>query len=156
APARCPYPSAGAFGRVQPLLCAGIGTGTITFQSNPSARTTSLVRCDISLCAKQAPDFREPARLKRVRFGPTQETSWGNALTKPDRIFARSVQYDTPRGLALLRDPLLNKGTAFTEQERDALGLRGFLPAAVMSMQVQAERILTGLRGLSSDLEKYI
>jgi malate dehydrogenase (oxaloacetate-decarboxylating)(NADP+) len=77
-------------------------------------------------------------------------------LTKPDRIFARPLQYQAPHGLALLRDPLLNKGTAFTAQERDALGLRGFLPAAVMSMQVQAERILTGLRSLSSDLEKYI
>jgi malate dehydrogenase (oxaloacetate-decarboxylating)(NADP+) len=77
-------------------------------------------------------------------------------LTKPDRIVARPVQYQAPHGLALLRDPLLNKGTAFTAQERDALGLRGFLPAAVMSMQVQAERILTGLRSLSSDLEKYI
>ena len=33
-----------------------------------------------------------------------------------------------PRGVALLRDPLLNKGTAFTEKERDAFGLRGLLP----------------------------
>ena len=77
-------------------------------------------------------------------------------MTKPDRILARSMQYQTPRGLALLRDPLLNKGIAFTEQERDALGLRGFLPAAVMTMQAQAERVLTWLRSLSSDLEKYI
>jgi malate dehydrogenase (oxaloacetate-decarboxylating)(NADP+) len=77
-------------------------------------------------------------------------------LTKPDRILARSMQYQTPHGLALLRDPLLNKGIAFTEQERDALGLRGFLPAAVMTMQAQAERVLTWLRSLSSDLEKYI
>ena len=77
-------------------------------------------------------------------------------MTKPDRILARSMQYQTPRGLALLRDPLLNKGIAFTEQERDALGLRGFLPAAVMSMQAQVERVLTWLRSLSSDLEKFI
>jgi malate dehydrogenase (oxaloacetate-decarboxylating)(NADP+) len=63
---------------------------------------------------------------------------------------------ETPRGLALLRDPLLNKGTAFTEAERDALGLRGFLPAHVLSMQDQAERVLVNLRGLPSDLEKYI
>ena len=33
-----------------------------------------------------------------------------------------------PRGVALLRDPALNKGTAFTGPERDALGLRGLLP----------------------------
>src|SRR3954462_1632074 len=62
----------------------------------------------------------------------------------------------SPRGLALLRDPLLNKGTGFTEQERDALGLHGFLPAGVMSMQSQAERILINLRSLPSDLGKYV
>jgi malate dehydrogenase (oxaloacetate-decarboxylating)(NADP+) len=60
------------------------------------------------------------------------------------------------RGLTLLRDPMLNKGTAFTEQERDALGLRGFLPAGVLSMQAQVERVLTNLRSLSGDLEKYV
>jgi malate dehydrogenase (oxaloacetate-decarboxylating)(NADP+) len=63
---------------------------------------------------------------------------------------------DSPRGMALLRDPLLNKGTAFTDAERDALGLRGFLPAHVLSMQEQVERVLTNLRSLPSDLEKYI
>jgi malate dehydrogenase (oxaloacetate-decarboxylating)(NADP+) len=58
--------------------------------------------------------------------------------------------------LALLRDPLLNKGTAFTEQERDALGLRGLLPAHVLSMEAQAKRVLTNLRGLPDDLQKYV
>jgi malate dehydrogenase (oxaloacetate-decarboxylating)(NADP+) len=83
-------------------------------------------------------------------------------VSKPDRISARPAPYSpapetaSPRGLALLRDPLLNKGTAFTEQERDAMGLRGFLPATVLSMQAQVERVLTNLRGLPSDLEKYI
>jgi malate dehydrogenase (oxaloacetate-decarboxylating)(NADP+) len=75
---------------------------------------------------------------------------------KPDRLSAHSTPVYSPHGLALLRDPLLNKGTAFTEEERDALGLRGFLPAAVMSMQAQVERILTNLRSLPSDLEKYV
>jgi malate dehydrogenase (oxaloacetate-decarboxylating)(NADP+) len=63
---------------------------------------------------------------------------------------------DYPRGLALLRDPLLNKGTAFTETERDAFGLRGFLPAHVLSMEEQVARVLTNLRSLPNDLEKYI
>ena len=39
-----------------------------------------------------------------------------------------------PRGVALLRDPLLNKGTAFSEQERDSLGLRGLLPANLLTL----------------------
>jgi len=77
-------------------------------------------------------------------------------LSKADRIIAHSMPLESPRGLALLRDPLLNKGTAFTELERDALGLRGFLPAAVLSMEAQVERVLTNLRNLPSDLEKYI
>jgi len=63
---------------------------------------------------------------------------------------------DMPRGMALLRDPLLNKGTAFTDQERDAYGLRGLLPAHVQTMKAQAERVLTNLRRLPDDLEKYV
>jgi malate dehydrogenase (oxaloacetate-decarboxylating)(NADP+) len=69
----------------------------------------------------------------------------------------RAMKYvDSPRGLALLRDPLLNKGTAFTEAERDALGLRGFLPAHVLSLEEQAARFLVNLRSLPNDLEKYV
>ena len=63
---------------------------------------------------------------------------------------------ETPHGIALLRDPLLNKGTAFTEQERDALGLRGLLPAHILSLEQQAVRVLTNLRRLPNDLEKYV
>src|SRR3954466_1650009 len=63
---------------------------------------------------------------------------------------------DFPRGMAVLRDPLLNKGTAFTENERDALGLRGLLPAHVLSLEEQAARVLNNMRHLPDDLEKYI
>src|ERR1700736_6901517 len=80
----------------------------------------------------------------------------GNALSVPDRLSSRSTPSDSPRGLTLLRDPLLNKGTAFTEAERDELGLRGFLPAHVLSLEEQVERVLTNLRSLPGDLEKYI
>jgi len=77
-------------------------------------------------------------------------------MSAPVRANPRLQAFDSPRGLALLRDPLLNKGTAFTEQERDALGLRGFLPAHVFSMKAQAERVLFNLRSLPSDLAKYV
>src|SRR6202049_858125 len=77
-------------------------------------------------------------------------------MNTPDRAGARSLAAGSPRGIALLRDPLLNKGTAFTEQERDALGLRGLLPAHVLSMKAQDERVLTNLRRLPNDLEKYV
>ncbi|HSQ69072.1 MAG TPA: NAD-dependent malic enzyme [Steroidobacteraceae bacterium] len=61
-----------------------------------------------------------------------------------------------PRGMALLRDPTLNKGTAFTEHERDSLGLRGLLPAHVCPQDEQVERVLENFRRLDSDLSKYI
>jgi malate dehydrogenase (oxaloacetate-decarboxylating)(NADP+) len=77
-------------------------------------------------------------------------------MSVADRLIAPAYPSDSPRGMALLRDPLLNKGTAFTEQERDVLGLRGFLPAHVLSMEAQVERVLINLRSLSSDLEKYV
>ena len=77
-------------------------------------------------------------------------------MSLANRLSARSTPSTSARGLALLRDPLLNKGTAFSEAERDALGLRGFLPAHVCTMQTQVERVLTNLRSLSSDLAKYV
>ena len=61
-----------------------------------------------------------------------------------------------PRGHDLLRDPLLNKGIAFTEAERKALGLQGLLPPQVYGMEEQARSVMDNLRGKSCDMEKYI
>jgi malate dehydrogenase (oxaloacetate-decarboxylating)(NADP+) len=60
------------------------------------------------------------------------------------------------RGVDLLQAPILNKGTAFTEAERDALGLRGLLPPRVSTQAKQAMRVLENLRRKTSDIEKYI
>jgi malate dehydrogenase (oxaloacetate-decarboxylating)(NADP+) len=95
----------------------------------------------------------------RLRFGLAtlnRSVSWEAALTISERSIPRPSPSNSPRGLPLLRDPLLNKGTGFTEQERDELGLRGFLPAGVLSMQAQVERILLNLRSLPNDLDKYV
>jgi len=60
------------------------------------------------------------------------------------------------RGMDLLQAPILNKGTAFTEAERDALGLRGLLPPRVSTQEKQALRVLENLQRKSTDIEKYI
>ncbi len=60
------------------------------------------------------------------------------------------------RGVKLLHDPLRNKGTAFTEAERDVLGLRGLLPPRVTSIATQARRILENFQHKPNDLERYI
>ena len=52
-------------------------------------------------------------------------------------------------GVALLRDPALNKGTAFTDVERDTLGLRGLLPPRVATQDEQEGRVLENLRKLT-------
>ena len=57
-----------------------------------------------------------------------------------------------PRGVALLRDPTLNKGTAFTDAERDALGLHGLLPPHVQSQDQQVGRVLENFRRKTSAL----
>ena len=59
-------------------------------------------------------------------------------------------------GYELLNDPLLNKGTAFSEAERNEFELHGLLPPYVTSLDLQVERRLDALRGLSGDLQKYV
>ena len=68
----------------------------------------------------------------------------------------KNIMSELPKGVELLRDPLLNKGTAFTQAEREALGLAGLLPARVDSLEDQVERAMSNVRAKSSDLEKYI
>jgi malate dehydrogenase (oxaloacetate-decarboxylating)(NADP+) len=61
-----------------------------------------------------------------------------------------------PTGVSILHDPTLNKGTAFTEAERDALRLRGLLPPRVFTIREQEQRILENYHQKSSALEKYV
>ena len=59
-------------------------------------------------------------------------------------------------GYELLNDPLLNKGTAFTEAERDAFDLHGLLPPHVAELDYQVKRRLAAFVGLGSDLQRYV
>jgi len=75
---------------------------------------------------------------------------------RPRRPLPPPVPEWFPRGAALLRDPTLNKGTAFSWRERDLLGLRGLLPPFVCTQEDQVNRILENFRRLDSDLSRYI
>jgi len=61
-----------------------------------------------------------------------------------------------PLGMELLHDPRRNKGTAFTDGERDSYGLRGLLPPHVSSLDRQVVRIMENFRQKPNDLEKYV
>lgn len=59
-------------------------------------------------------------------------------------------------GYCLLRDPRHNKGLAFTEKERDAHYLRGLLPPAVISQQLQEKKLMNSIRQYEVPLQKYV
>nr|DBA32438.1 TPA: hypothetical protein GDO54_000232 [Pyxicephalus adspersus] len=60
------------------------------------------------------------------------------------------------RGYDITRNPHLNKGMAFTFEERLQLGIHGLLPPCFLSQDVQALRVLKSYETKSSDLDKYI
>src|ERR1700685_2166411 len=67
-----------------------------------------------------------------------------------------SQPFAANRGIELLRDPEHNKSTAFTEAEREELGLTGLLPAGVDTEETQVQRALQQIGDKPTDLERYI
>lgn len=72
----------------------------------------------------------------------------------PKRLDSRSKYF--PRGEDLLHDPVLNKGTAFTDEEREEFGLRGLLPPHVGTMHEQVLRVMDNYSLLSDDLQQFV
>ncbi len=60
------------------------------------------------------------------------------------------------RGERILHDPRLNKSTAFTEAEREQLGLVGLLPDGIETLELQLQRVALQLDAKTTDLERYI
>ncbi|NOX50240.1 MAG: NAD-dependent malic enzyme [Gammaproteobacteria bacterium] len=60
------------------------------------------------------------------------------------------------RGSTLIQDPLLNKGSAFSMQERDEFGLHGLLPPRISSIQNQIDRAKKALDAFHDPLDKYV
>jgi len=95
--------------------------------------------------------------MNMSRFFP-KATCVLDSLSRPVEAPAPAVaNHALPaKGIDWLHNPVLNKGTAFTEAERDALGLRGLLPPHVQTMEQQARRVVSNFRRKPSDLERYI
>ena len=60
------------------------------------------------------------------------------------------------KGMELMRDRRKNKSTAFTRSERDSLGIRGLLPYAVSTQDMQVDRIVTNIRRQDEDIDRYL
>jgi malate dehydrogenase (oxaloacetate-decarboxylating) len=74
-----------------------------------------------------------------------------------EQCLAEQPFIETPLfGYDLLNDPLLNKGTAFTDEERDSFDLHGLLPPNVATLEEQAKRRMQAFRRLPNDLARYV
>ncbi len=62
----------------------------------------------------------------------------------------------TLKNFEILENPILNKGTAFTIEERDKLNITGLFPDAVDDLDLQRRRVMEQLATKSTDLERYI
>ena len=83
-------------------------------------------------------------------------------LNKASMAFKRHFADDyfiggiTMRGHQILNDPFKNKGTAFTQEERQELGLVGLLPPYVQTLEEQAAQTYAHMHQKGSDLEKRL
>lgn len=73
-------------------------------------------------------------------------------MEKPESIIIVTDQ----SGKDLMSDPVLNKGTAFTEEERTEFGLHGLLPPVVETLEEQCVRAYEAYKRKDDDLEKHI
>jgi malate dehydrogenase (oxaloacetate-decarboxylating) len=78
-----------------------------------------------------------------------------HALTMdmPARLMPLDV---SQRGPELLRDPLLNKGTAFSDTERDAFNLHGLLPPHVGTLEGQLDRRMKAFHAIPNAVDRYL
>src|SRR5260221_6383510 len=76
-------------------------------------------------------------------------------MVTPQQVI-QSSSPDLPRGADLLNTPLLNKGTAFTEEERTRFGLQGLLPPHVETLDEQVVRAYEAFQKKDNDLERHI
>ena len=77
-------------------------------------------------------------------------------MAKQKRSIKGSSLPDFPRGMDLLNRQGLNKGTAFTEEERTSLGLHGLLPPHIESLDEQVVRAYGAYKRKDDDLERHI
>ena len=90
-----------------------------------------------------------------VTVGGGVEDVYGEDRATEDQLVTPWT-FSVASGYTLLRDPHHNKGLAFTEEERDGHYLRGLLPPAVLSQELQIKKFMNTLRQYQTPLQRYI
>ncbi|KAM1507450.1 hypothetical protein TB2_016522 [Malus domestica] len=91
----------------------------------------------------------------KAGFGGGIEDVYGEDCATEDQVLTPWTA-SVASGYTLLRDPHYNKGLAFTEKERDAHYLRGLLPPAVLTQELQEKKLMQNLRQYEVPLHRYI
>ncbi|GBG82530.1 hypothetical protein CBR_g34906 [Chara braunii] len=97
---------------------------------------------------------RQVAAPRRVSEVSTDEST-ADALVKGKNEVQECIDCGLDRH-HLLRNPTLNKGTAFTPDERDMMRIRGLLPPKVEALEAQARRVMGQLNASADTLNRYI
>ncbi|KAJ6330187.1 hypothetical protein OIU76_008920 [Salix suchowensis] len=91
---------------------------------------------------------------RRTMMNGVEKTNGEDLATEEQLITPWTVSVAS--GYTLLRDPRHNKGLAFTEYERDAHYLRGLLPPALMTQELQEKKLMHNLRQYEVPLQRYM
>ncbi|XVF26842.1 hypothetical protein REPUB_Repub14bG0054200 [Reevesia pubescens] len=89
-----------------------------------------------------------------VAAGGDRDLFYDDAATEDQLVTPWAISVAS--GYSLLRDPHHNKGLAFNEKERDAHYLRGLLPPAVISQELQVKKMMCSIRQYQVPLQKYM
>jgi len=95
-------------------------------------------------------------RLRRWPDSPAEMHLGSLFAIRHDSVTGEQYLETALSGQALLEQPMLNKGSAFTEVERREFGLLGLLPMSVTSAETQLARIYGNYKSKTTDLERYI
>eukprot|EP00658_Telonema_sp_P-2_P082714 TRINITY_DN8794_c0_g1_i1.p1 TRINITY_DN8794_c0_g1~~TRINITY_DN8794_c0_g1_i1.p1 ORF type:complete len:423 (+),score=111.19 TRINITY_DN8794_c0_g1_i1:54-1322(+) len=127
-------------GRAHPEM---LGALRATALRKPALSTRILsVRTFKELPDKPSPSSAKDDEAAKVRLRRKK-------ATRPTMVGSRA-------GLDVLHDPLLNKGTAWPNSERERLGLRGLVPPARLNLQTQVDKLLSAYRRIDDPLQKNL
>ncbi|XP_076467387.1 NADP-dependent malic enzyme-like [Babylonia areolata] len=83
-------------------------------------------------------------------------TSGSQQSKKDGKPPKKIINHTRIRGIDILRNPKMNKGTGFTLRERQIMGVHGLLPPVVRTVEEQMLRVMTNFSKRQSDLDRYI
>ncbi|XP_008791442.1 NADP-dependent malic enzyme-like isoform X2 [Phoenix dactylifera] len=147
------------------LKCRGVGTRSRGSQwRGAAAARPVLVRCGggrrgegngRGMAMESTHEEVEELMNPKNTVGGGVEDTYGEDRATEDQLVTPWT-VSVASGYSMLRDPRHNKGLAFTEKERDSHYLRGLLPPAVVSQELQEKKLMHNLRQYKVPLQRYM